>query len=363
MTRREEQDMGQVLRIDSGAQPSFSLELSPDTTRDQWCNIGRRMSLASQAMQWQIGDWWVFGVRKFGEEIAKSDAIDIWGVQAETARVYGWVAEKFTPVRRLTNLSFSHFQEAAALPTDQAEPLLARAQREHLSTRDLRREVSALKIANDPEPRARDVIEIERPQKAQAQPLEQRELITAYEMVIEFADALRQHRDLTRRENDMLSVAMAYLGEAHADRRPCPEDFDVIFTEQGRLECEAWYRASRITVNRWLIERGKRRLILARAAFVKHQRDAGLKPPPIPAQNIVVGPAVDLEVARLAADFLRTPRAGGWPISPTGQGDWWVGTTRKSAADMVAFAERKGFDAEAATAEQRQRDYIRGQLG
>jgi hypothetical protein len=39
-------------------------------------------------------------------------------------------------------------------------------------------------------------------------------------------------------------------------QRKRPDDFDVIFVEQGRVECERWYRASRITVNRWMDEAG-----------------------------------------------------------------------------------------------------------
>src|SRR5690242_19228672 len=57
--------------------------------------------------------------------------------------------------------------------------------------------------------------------------------------------------------------------------RKCPDDFDVIFVEQGRLGCEAWYRARRDTVTRWLEERGKVKLIRKRADFVAHQRANG----------------------------------------------------------------------------------------
>jgi hypothetical protein len=61
-------------------------------------------------------------------------------------------------------------------------------------------------------------------------------------------------------------------------KRPCPDDFDVILVEQGRLECERWYRARRTTVSWWLEQRGKDRLLAARAAFVKHVRALAKQP-------------------------------------------------------------------------------------
>lgn len=144
-------------------------------------------------------------------------------------------------------------------------------------------------------------------------------------------------------------------------QRACPDDFDVIFVEQGRDACEPWYRASKKTVNRWLEERGKTRLIKARATFVSHQRAGGKW---ITRQTRMVehkdvrvkrrsGPVRDRRkvsfiVARHAAQHLRIVRNGGYIVSPTGDGDWWVGSRRISAAQMVDLAEAKGFNREAA---------------
>jgi hypothetical protein len=57
--------------------------------------------------------------------------------------------------------------------------------------------------------------------------------------------------------------------------RQVPDDFDIIFVEQGRDGCEGWYRARKTTVTRWLEERGKVRLIRLRAEYVAHQRANG----------------------------------------------------------------------------------------
>lgn len=355
--------MGNALRvIEQGDTLSLTLELPPTTTFEQWVMVGRELCLGQQAVNWHIGDWWIFGDRRYGER-AKAAAEGIFGLEFGSLANLGTVSRAFDTSRRHEVLSFTHHQEVASLPAEEADALLERAERDRLSTRDLRREVQAIKAVNEnTASRGRDVIDVVAQPKAPAQPLDQRELIVAYEMVIELADALRQHRDLTRRENDMLSVAMSYLEEANAERRPRPADFEVIFVEQGRVECEAWYGASRITVNRWLIEAGKRRLIELRAAFVKHQRNVAPKPkecdPPA-----AEGRPVPAEVARLAADFLRIPRNGGWLISATGEGDWWVGQTRRSTADMVDLATKKGFDLTTAEASSRERDYLMGQLG
>ena len=127
--------------------------------------------------------------------------------------------------------------------------------------------------------------------------------------------------------------------------RPVPPDFEIIFVEQGRLECEHWYRAGRIMVNRWLEQCGKQRLIRKRAAFVKLQRTGGT-PKPKPRQPIVTRKSAKVHplVARAAADYLRIRRNGGWMISKHGDDLWRVGITIKSAAEMVDMAERKGFD-------------------
>jgi hypothetical protein len=55
-------------------------------------------------------------------------------------------------------------------------------------------------------------------------------------------------------------------------RRRCPDDFEIVFVEKGRVECEAWYRTSRRTVSRWLKERVKTRLVAERGRFWRYLR-------------------------------------------------------------------------------------------
>lgn len=153
------------------------------------------------------------------------------------------------------------------------------------------------------------------------------------------------------------------LGEAFpmpAGRKPpreCPGDFEARFVELGRFDCEEHYRARRDTITRWLLESGKSRLIKARAAFVAQQRAKGewltrstrliehheVKRPSI-REAIRDRRKVNVIVARHAAQFLRIRRYGGMIVSPAGDGEWWVGSRRLSAAQMLDEARSRGFD-------------------
>jgi hypothetical protein len=127
--------------------------------------------------------------------------------------------------------------------------------------------------------------------------------------------------------------------------RPVPDDFEVVFVEQGRLECEAWYHARRTTVTRWLEECGKQRLIEKRATFVRHLRERGQKPKPGPSvTGIRDRRHVSRALAQRAANHLRCIRNGGWAVAPVSGNEWLVGTRRRSAAELVDLAVAKGFD-------------------
>lgn len=137
--------------------------------------------------------------------------------------------------------------------------------------------------------------------------------------------------------------------------RPVPDDFAIIFVEQGRLACEAWYRARRTTVNRWLDESGKRDLIGKRAAYVRSLRRQGKwitratnmvekRKAPKPSQHrIKDSRKIDPELATAAANFLRCVRNGGWRIVDQGDGTFVVGIRVRTGAELLELAMRKGF--------------------
>lgn len=127
--------------------------------------------------------------------------------------------------------------------------------------------------------------------------------------------------------------------------RACPADFEIVFVEQGRLECEAWYRARRTTITRWLEECGKARLLKRRAEFVRHQREmkrgrANGYAAPAPKDRRKIDP----KLCRMAARHLQHAKHGGWVVYASDDGSFIVGTMRQSPAELVAFAEKRGFD-------------------
>lgn len=131
--------------------------------------------------------------------------------------------------------------------------------------------------------------------------------------------------------------------ELSRQSRPCPPDFEIIFVEQGRLECESWYRARRTTVTRWLEESGKARLIRKRAAFVKHQRQLKSERQATKAAQPVDRRKIDPQLVDLAIGHLQRREHGGWVIVGV-PGAFIVGTRRRSCAEVVELAERKGFN-------------------
>jgi hypothetical protein len=186
-------------------------------------------------------------------------------------------------------------------------------------------------------------------------------------------------------------------------KRACPADFAITFVRIGRLACEERFQARRSTVTRWLEESGKDALIEARRIFVRGYesraqvsetflrvlrmtgnvvyacRAAGIgrtaaykwrDADPEFAKAWSAAATIDSDkltrremavilgvafpattrkptflMAQHAAQYLRERRNGGWIISPAGDGLWWVGSRRRTAAELVAMAEEKGFNA------------------
>lgn len=123
----------------------------------------------------------------------------------------------------------------------------------------------------------------------------------------------------------------------------CPADFEATFVDIGRLACEERYRAAETTITRWLNECGKDRLTSLRAEHVRNRRgEAKIEKHPATIQDFRF---VDPVIAKAAAHYLRVKQNGGWMISMAKDGDWHVGITRKSSAQLVDLAMRYGFDA------------------
>jgi hypothetical protein len=335
----------------------MALDLPAGLTFEQWEAEGRRLSFTSHALQWYIGDWWNAGHR-FGEERRAETAKRLFGLEYGTVRNYGSVAGKFEPSQRRDALSFSHHMELAGLD-DRAkiDELARKVEEQGLSQRALRAEVAAMRGDNVVVMPRREVQKRLPLPEPEPVPVPRNELTEAHSRYVEAMEALQEYRDLTRREADYLAFVYDQLGEAFAERREVPDEFEVVFVEQGRLACEPYFGASRITVNRGLIQKGKKRLIDKRADFVKHQRNMAKSQMPLHADD--PQPEFDqlLPVARQAAQHLRISRYGGYKVSQCDAGGWFVGTVRRSSEELVVMAERVGFDRAAAAAEAEREGY------
>lgn len=115
----------------------------------EWSQSGRRLGIIGRGTGWWIGDWVNYGNARFGERYVRAARITGYDVQTLMNMVY--VASHFEPSRRRPNLSFSHHAELAALPTDEQDYWLERAEAERLSVRCLREEVRRARRAAEAE--------------------------------------------------------------------------------------------------------------------------------------------------------------------------------------------------------------------
>lgn len=328
----------------------LALNLPAEMTFEQWEAEGRRLSFTSHALQWFIGDWWNAGYKFDGERRQDTAKRLFPHLTYETIRNYGSVARRVPVSRRRDSLTISHFDALASLDDDTAiETLVLKVEEQGLNVKQLRAEVQAIKAANDAP------IGAVAPDEPSAKP-EWPAIDILAAKYVEAMDEISSQRELTKGEADFVAMIEQCLGGEYSDRRPVPDDFEIIFVDKGRPACEPHYRASRITISRWLHQSGYSRLIRERANFVKYQREQqraaeeAHKPVASEADSF-------LPVAKMAADFLRISRYGRWPVSKREAGGWFVGTSVKTSEELIAMAERQGFDREAAVTEARQEGY------
>lgn len=121
----------------------MGLELPPGLSFEDWRSIGAALVHMARNVLWWLGDWWRYGEREYGE--AASQAAPT-GYALQTVRAAAWVADRFSESsRRRDDLTWAHHREVAALPPAKADELLDLAEREDLSTRDLRQEVRRIR--------------------------------------------------------------------------------------------------------------------------------------------------------------------------------------------------------------------------
>ncbi len=121
------------------------LTFSRDVSFDEWSAIGERLQFMGKAIQFWIGDWVRYGEHKFGEKYTQ--AVELTGYDEGSLRNMTWVAEQVDLSLRNDKLSFNHHAAVAPLKPAAQEALLALAEDNNLSYRELRDEVRAFQRA------------------------------------------------------------------------------------------------------------------------------------------------------------------------------------------------------------------------
>lgn len=124
------------------------LSIEGEPTFEQWQNFGLTLRNRHRDYLWAFGDWLNAGEHLYGEK--HSQVLEDTGYASEYISNVCWVCRTFEISRRRDDLFFAHHQTVAGLPANIADILLARAEQEHLSNRELRDLVKSLKPSDEP---------------------------------------------------------------------------------------------------------------------------------------------------------------------------------------------------------------------
>ncbi|MFL5911426.1 MAG: LmbU family transcriptional regulator [Gaiellaceae bacterium] len=102
----------------------------------EWSEFGRQLGVGANRVSWLIGDWMALGERVYGSTYAEGQKIT--GLAYQTLMQLAWVCKSVESSRRREDLSFSHHVEVAGLAPWAQDQWLGLAEREGLSTRELR---------------------------------------------------------------------------------------------------------------------------------------------------------------------------------------------------------------------------------
>jgi hypothetical protein len=125
-----------------GAVPSRTgMRFDPRLPFEEWHRLGKQLGMHANASVWWLGDWLAFGQAKYGRRYKQ--AVAITGLDYQTLRNYAVVARRFEMSRRRDKLSFQHHAEVCALPDEEQDAWLARAEARRWTRNELRRRMRA----------------------------------------------------------------------------------------------------------------------------------------------------------------------------------------------------------------------------
>lgn len=122
---------------------AVNLALSDALEYPDWLDVGRGLANQKRHIDWLIGDWITFGRRHFPEQVEL--ALEQFGDAKHVKRIEKTVVA-FPPHIRCSSLSFDHHAHVADLPTQEALPLLKRAEIEKIDARHFRIEAMLRKV-------------------------------------------------------------------------------------------------------------------------------------------------------------------------------------------------------------------------
>jgi len=118
----------------------IGLVFERDLPYEQWEAIGERLRFMRDGVQWWLGDWVNYGEPKYGEKYAQ--ALEATDYEYRTLIQFAYVAQHVQMWVRNHNLSWAHHKAVASLDSEDQAQLLAEAEREHWTWRQLRLKVA-----------------------------------------------------------------------------------------------------------------------------------------------------------------------------------------------------------------------------
>lgn len=119
-------------------------------TLEEWSAVGKKAVRVAEASRWIVGDWLVFGHRKFIESAIDGTsehrhtselfrvALEALPYETDTLRRTAWVCANVSAERRRPRLSFYHHEEVADLPPGEQERYLTLAEQNDWTRSELR---------------------------------------------------------------------------------------------------------------------------------------------------------------------------------------------------------------------------------
>lgn len=114
--------------------------LADNLSYKDWYAVGQVLQYLALHIQFAVGDWIVYGNKKYGEMYAQ--AISATGKAYGTLANYAWVAGRIEPSRRRVNVRFGQHSEVAKYTPELQDHFLDMAEAHDMSVMEVRQMVA-----------------------------------------------------------------------------------------------------------------------------------------------------------------------------------------------------------------------------